>query len=358
MVGGILVSGHDHDPCFHSAYGGGGGHRRLSWKLGSAVSSFALMIWPIVDSHSFWPAYTLALDYSQVHSSTLSDLNSSSLTPSTPSFPTLFHRSRHTTLSICLACRLNRPDRVGFHPANPRRITLTSKFGWTPSCDRHYMTYCQNCMREDPALGRDIHGRLVVDPTMDGTGLCQVSTWDIDEDGRKRIGTNVCMDCRSAAICASMTRLLIECARGGEPKCVDDVDMLYSLSVAGGDYVRLGRGTAHTAAIEVLEETWLDRFTRYDDLYETAQALQRHEQQTKMRYRQSRALETERERNYKLTLIMELRGEETLNAKTLLGNVQEMNENYRSWDREMEMGSGEDEDEEEEGDELLPKVSQ
>ena len=72
--------------------------------------------------------YSLPLEPSRHHHSSISDLRAERLTPSTPSFPTLFHRSRHTALDVCLACRINNLSRVGLYPANNKRITATSKF--------------------------------------------------------------------------------------------------------------------------------------------------------------------------------------------------------------------------------------
>ncbi|WVF69055.1 hypothetical protein IAT40_003829 [Kwoniella sp. CBS 6097] len=238
-----------------------------------------------VDSHAFWPAYTLLLDPSRPHSSTIDDFHSSRLTPSTPSFPTLFHRSRHTTLRICLACRLNHPTRLGFYPAVPKRLTWTNRYGKSPTCDKHASHFCSDCMKEfgtetsSPTYGRG--GRRTISPEIPAaTGLLPTQHADTDDRGvvRQR-GSLICTSCRTAAITLKLKRMLIGCSRGTLP--VKGLSNNWFAKFPVKNYIEFGTGTAHTEARLAIEVQWLEDHTRWKELRPTAEALQDYESQLK-----------------------------------------------------------------------------
>ncbi|OCF35079.1 hypothetical protein I316_03119 [Kwoniella heveanensis BCC8398] len=268
-----------------------------------------------VDSHAFWPAYTLLLDPSRPHSSTIEDFNSARLTPSTPSFPTLFHRSRHTTLRICLACRLNHPTRLGFYPAIPKRLTWTSRYGKSPTCDKHASHFCSECMKEfgtetfSPTYGRG--GRRTVSPGIPmSTGLMPTNHGDTDGNGAVRPrGSLVCTTCRTAAITYMLRRMLEACSRGILP--VRGLANHWLATYPVRNYVADGMGTAHSEAKRAIEEKWFQDHTRWTELRPTAEALQQYEYHMKQEfYRDENFSEDPRAKQIRLRQEAELRGDD------------------------------------------------
>ncbi|KAK4685752.1 hypothetical protein P7C73_g4392, partial [Tremellales sp. Uapishka_1] len=274
-----------------------------------------------VDASPFWPTYTLTLDPSRHHSSTVQDLRSSRLTPSTPSFPTLFHRARSTTLSICLACRLNHPSRLGFYPAKRERATRTSKFGIAPTCDTHYNRYCANCLTEDS----------------DRHGMSEAALWgDTDEYGRLRpYEAMTCESCRGVAIEAEIHRILVECARGGE---VRGTSSNWVRNVAYCEYVELGVSTARVKAYEAVEEQFLVDQMRWDELMAPARNLQAHEQYVKYRYQRKSMHESPHLREQRLALEVEVKGDE-LDEEEEWESDHRLDKMYPVWWRESEMAN-------------------
>ncbi|ORX37050.1 hypothetical protein BD324DRAFT_624587 [Kockovaella imperatae] len=234
-----------------------------------------------VDPHSFWPEYTLLLDPSKHHHSTLSDLEASSLTPSTPSFPTLFHRARHTTLSICIACRLNHPKRLGLYPANRRRLCFTRFFGSAPTCDKHHGSFCSSCLIEQetrPYQQRRNGQTVTVQiPTGIIRYLLRTERSDTDPQGRSRQGGIICERCRIDDM-----REAVEIIQPG----LDDSD--FNLDATQTDaanwYLDESKGDLRLVARLSLEELWLRKHTRWDELHLVAMELQYEEAKLRLEY--------------------------------------------------------------------------
>ncbi|AAW47076.2 expressed protein [Cryptococcus deneoformans JEC21] len=307
-----------------------------------------------VDSHSFWPEFTLLLDPSRHHSSAVSDIQSARLAPSTPSVPTLFHRARSSTLSACLACRLNHPSRLGYYPAVRKRLTFTSKFALAPTCEKHANNFCSGCMREnEPQAGRvgalveggtPSPGELAVPSLM----LSQCNHGDVDENGVERFPRSlVCPDCRKAAIWNEIRLILHECARGGRMRGERSL-WLYNEKVK--DYIDFNVGTAFEMGYAAVEEQWLIDHTRWVELSETALQLQNHEKALKLQFLRTAAEETPAQKRMRLAREAELRGEDQVGKETE-EEAMEMEMLYRSWWKELEDDDLSSDDEEE--DELL-----
>jgi hypothetical protein len=289
-----------------------------------------------VDSHSFWPSYTLVLEPSRRHESTVDDLYTSSLTPSTPSFPTLFHRARSTTLSTCLACRINHPSRLGLYPANPKRITLTSKLGLAPTCNIHWGNFCSSCMLEQPRLSRD--GSNASDYF---DRLKCSSVGDTDKlDSTRQLKSMTCMDCRSEAIDFEIERLLVRCARGGRVRG-DNND--FQDAAAFTEYVEHGMGTARDAALDSVQQLWLENQTRWPELRYTACEMQRRERALRKKFLLTFQTESDRERSLRHQHIAELRGEDSVIDPW--EDEQAMNRMYRAWAKGLFEVEGEGDDE-------------
>ncbi|ODO00116.1 hypothetical protein I350_06741 [Cryptococcus amylolentus CBS 6273] len=306
-----------------------------------------------VDSHSFWPDYTLTIDPSRHHASTISDLHSARLTPSTPTFPTLFHRARNTTLSSCLACRLNHPSRLGYYPAVAKRMTYTSRFGFAPTCDKHAGTFCTSCLREsEPLAGRNsISGGIISStpsPREYGMSLmlspCNLG--DVDERGVERPPRAlVCPDCRRQSIWNQIQLNLVACARGTYLRG-NRAPWLSNEKLK--DYVDFNVGTAFEMGYAAVEEQWLKDHTRWDELFETALALQNHERALKLQFMTTATEETKSQRDERVARLAELRGEDS-NGRETEEDAMEMEALYRSWWREIEeeeLSSDEEEDDE------------
>ncbi|UOH85417.1 hypothetical protein LQV05_002240 [Cryptococcus neoformans] len=310
-----------------------------------------------VDSHSFWPEFTLLLDPSRQHSSTISDIHFARLTPSTPSFPTLFHRARSSTLSSCLACRLNHPSRLGYYPAVRKRLTFTSKFALAPTCEKHANNFCSGCMRENEPQARRTPGtgalgeggtpspsELAVPSLM----LSRCNNGDVDENGVERFPRSlVCPDCRKAAIWNEIRLILHECARGGQMRGERSL-WLYNEKVK--DYIDFNVGTAFEMGYAAVEEQWLIDHTRWVELSETALQLQNHEKALKLQFLRTATEETPAQKRMRLAREAELKGEDQVDKETE-EEAMEMELLYRSWWKELEDDDLSSDDEEE--DELL-----
>ncbi|WVQ73442.1 hypothetical protein IAR50_003014 [Cryptococcus sp. DSM 104548] len=303
-----------------------------------------------VDSHPFWPDYTLTIDPSRHHASTISDLHSARLTPSTPTFPTLFHRARNTTLSSCLACRLNHPGRLGYYPAVAKRMTYTTRFGYAPTCDKHAGTFCTSCLREsEPLAGRNsFAGGIIASPRDHGSSLMlsPCNSGDVDERGVEREPRSlVCPECRRQSIWNQIQINLASCARGTFPRGKRS-PWLSNEKVK--DYVDFNVGTAYEMGYAAVEEQWLRDHTRWDELFETALALQNHERVLKLQFMTTATEETRSQRDERIARLAELRGEES-NGREAEEDAMEMEALYRSWWREIEeeeLSSDEEEDDE------------
>ncbi|WWC62981.1 uncharacterized protein I303_105579 [Kwoniella dejecticola CBS 10117] len=290
-----------------------------------------------VDSHPFWPSYTLLLDPSRPHSSTLDDIFSASLIPSTPSFPTLFHRARFTTLKVCLACRLNHPARMGLYPAVPRRLTYTKRLGFAPTCAKHHLHTCSSCMREFgiESLSPTGHRRWIStapSPAEGGIaidkGLVPCSRGDIDEHGLPRYQDElICKGCRMSAIDRELQRQLVDCARGGPLRGMKEE---WTTSGDIQNYINHSTDTASIQIERVLEERWLIQHTRYMELLDTAIELQDREASFKMAYITRNIIETDAQRDVRLKLEYELRGEDFKGYESAQDRM-ERNDLYNTW---------------------------
>ncbi|WVN90780.1 uncharacterized protein L203_106023 [Cryptococcus depauperatus CBS 7841] len=313
-----------------------------------------------VDSHPFWPEYTLIIEPSRHHSSTISDINSARLTPSTPSFPTLFHRARNSTLTTCLACRLNHPSRLGLYPAVRKRLTYTSKFGLTPTCEKHANSFCSNCMREsEPQANRTPSGSYASNVIPASTPsprehastlvLSMANEGDVDEHRQSRAPRAlVCSDCRKWAISNEILQVLRECARDGQLRG-EHTPWLWNERVK--DYVEFNVGTAPEMGYAAVEDQWLMDHTRWDELFETALQLQNHEKMLKLQYMRTAEEETQGQRIVRLAKQAELMGEDA-DGKETEEEAIELEALYRSWWKELEDDDDLDSDDEEE-DEIL-----
>ncbi|WVQ65473.1 uncharacterized protein L199_003649 [Kwoniella botswanensis] len=333
------------------------------------------------DSHSFWPTYTLLLDPSRPHSSTLADIDSARLTPSTPSFPTLFHRARYTTLHICIPCRLNHPSRLGLYPAVRRRLTYTKKFGYTPTCEKHYNHFCSGCYREysieslsptPPTAGGNRYMRNVTPVVPTNTGLLPCNAKDTDEDRTYRLRNDlICRNCRRISISNELTNLLKECSRNTQT--VDGMGVIRGLNNDWinnqyiKEYIEETTSTCVIMANKAVELQWLMNHTRYTELWGTAMELQRNERMMKDRYINhnfnARLVEWPHEKQQRLIKEYELKGEDFEGRESLEDHYEFMdlckkwNEQYRKRfynggesdeDDALVYGEEEEEDEEEE----------
>ncbi|WVW85101.1 hypothetical protein I302_107138 [Kwoniella bestiolae CBS 10118] len=323
-----------------------------------------------VDSHSFWPAYTLLLDPSRPHSSTLEDIYSSRLTPSTPSFPTLFHRARHTTLNICIPCRLNHPSRLGLYPAVPRRLTFTRNFGSTPTCEKHYHHYCSGCLKEygieslsptPPSAGR--HLQIPSPVVRSDRGLLVPNSRDIDEEGYYRLRNDlVCKDCRRTTASEEIKRVLMEeCPRGGDDSTSNGIIRGWKNDWTRNQYIEeYVEESSHTCTYMVskaIKLQWLTNHTRYNELWDTAMELQKNEKNLKLKFYNdhydvnfntdlnlvARSLESPHERVLRLTKEYELRGED-YTGRTDAQDQVEVLELCKKWTEQAENMLERDED--------------
>ncbi|WVR06678.1 hypothetical protein IAU60_003710 [Kwoniella sp. DSM 27419] len=300
-----------------------------------------------VDCHRFWPAYTILLDPSRAHLSTVQDYRTATLNPSTPSFPTLFLRARHTTIRVCLACRLNHPHRLGLYPAVRRGLTYTSKFSYAPTCDRHIGHFCSGCMQE--------HGISTESPSYTGSrahrlqheehtsGLIITTPGDVDEIRLSRSGfALVCADCRELAVLAAIHRLMVESARQGHLRAPSESQWTSNEHVQR--YIDTGIATATHHAYLAVEQHWLRSHTRYDELYDTARELQRHEAMLKREFLMGRTREDDRSKRQRLIKQAELKGEDW-NGIQRPEDIMEMRILYAKWSSELSTeGELDDED--------------
>ncbi|WVQ96564.1 hypothetical protein IAU59_003669 [Kwoniella sp. CBS 9459] len=300
-----------------------------------------------VDSHAFWPAYTLLLDPSRPHSSTIEDIHSARLTPSTPSFPTLFHRSRHTTLRICLACRLNHPARLGFYPAIPKRLTWTCRYGRAPTCDKHASHYCSDCMKEfgtenfSPTYARG--SRRNVSPEVPiSTGLLPTHHGDTDGRGLVRPrGSLLCMTCRTTAITHNLRHVLEACSRGTLPITTRGLSNPWLTAYPVRHYVQSGFGTAHSEAKRAIEERWLQDHTRWNELRPTAEQLQMYEKHLKaMFFRHGTYDEEPRAKENRLMKEAELRGGDWDGTETARDRAERFCLYKKWWQKREDMEDG------------------
>ncbi|WWC71125.1 uncharacterized protein I206_105078 [Kwoniella pini CBS 10737] len=296
-----------------------------------------------VDSHPFWPAFTLLLDPSRPHCSTLDDIHSASLIPSTPSFPTLFHRARFTTLHVCLACRLNHPCRIGLYPAVKRRITYTQRLGYAPTCEKHYLHTCSSCMREFgieslSPIGNQRRWILNTPSPTDGgvpidKGLIPSNRGDIDEEGHRRYkDVLICKACRFMAISNELSRALVSCARGSQVRGLNE-DWTTSEHIV--EYIERSIDTVPIQVERALEVRWLVGHTRYIELIATAQELQNIEQTMKMEFITNGIVENEYAKNYRLQLEYELRGEDYKEIESSQDKIEKVNM-YNSWQHQLQ----------------------
>ena len=292
----------------------------------------------VVDSHPFWPEYTLEMDQSRRHPSTIDDLEASSLTPSTPSFPTLFHRARHTTLHVCVACRLNHPDRVGLYPAVRKRLTHTTSFGPTPTCERHGGNYCSSCMREQEMTPQSrTRGGVTVNysvPSGEWINLLFTDPFDTDQSGASRGGSILCAYCRKFNVEQLANIILRQCARG---TVIRGAGHWHKWEFdASKRYIVDSDGTLWNTARSTVDEYWLNAQTRWEELFRTAWELQAAEEQLRLFYLVRGYRESPRDRKTRLLRLAELEGVDAdVDCETrerLLADVIEMNQKYQDWD--------------------------
>lgn len=223
----------------------------------------------LVDSYHFWPEYTLIIEPSKDHASSVHDLAYGRTQPSSPTYSTHFQRALGTTAETCLPCRMNRPDRLGLYPATARSDTASNKFGHIPTCPRHERMYCTNCLRGNMREGK----RTMARP--DRYNLALVARKDMDEDGYRYVkGDNhiTCSGCRQFALTSFVEELLQDSARGGTIH--GHAGHIVNESDEAQEYILMGRGHAIDTARAAIEETWLSVNTGYEDCMETAGQLQ------------------------------------------------------------------------------------
>ena len=284
-----------------------------------------------VDSHTFWPEYTLTLDPSKVHTSTVADLRSSRTTPSTPSYPSLFHRARSLTLEVCLPCRLNHPNRLGLYPAQKKLVSWSNHLGAIPTCHRHRSKYCSCCLREENP-GSFTEEQVIL----------QVRLQDVDEKGRYFSNPIVCNECRHAILVLHIVKEMIVCARGGRP-CDQITPVLHTVQAI--EYMSFGQYNAIETARMAVREAWLNHHTDLRPLQPLLIELQRCENEIKRHYVLEQRYETEEMRLKRLRLVQMLFDESSQIIPDIMkGIFQEMTELYEDWNEDDDLEFEDDSD--------------
>lgn len=274
--------------------------------------------------------YTLIIDNSRHNRSTHADLHSSSLEPSTPTYRTLFHRSRCTTLGICLPCRINHPGRAGLYPADSRLVIETPLLGILQTCKHHYEHVCERCLVESSSL----RPRKTDPDTLPGriptTNLRAAAQNDTDEYDRNRNETVTCSACRQYAVAAHTDNILASCARSSYKVKTNLRTAMGSLH-GPSHYISHGLGTAKQAAMMAVEEVWLSNFARWDELLVVAHQLQSLEYAYMEHYKRTGRGEEPVGRAHRHALLIELWGEDALDRSHMIDSDIEMNNMFTSW---------------------------
>jgi len=287
----------------------------------------------IVESHSFWPHYTLILDPSKGHTSTVADLRSSRTTPSTPSYPSLFHRARSLTLEVCVPCRLNHPNRLGLYPAHPKAMTYSSYLGLIPTCHKHMNKYCSCCLREEN-----------LDPNNpDHEVILQVRPRDLDDKGRFYSHPIVCSECREATLKIHIEKELVDCARGGPPSG-RAISIIETLSAQ--EYLSpYAQYHVIDAARFAVRESWMMNQTVYTSLEPILVDLQRCENQIKRDFIYRRRWDSPQLRATRINLVQRLFDEPIHNLDEFVPRIaQDIDDQYAEWADEDEVEFEDDED--------------
>jgi hypothetical protein len=287
----------------------------------------------IVDSHSFWPHYTLILDPSKGHTSTVADLRSSRTTPSTPSYPSLFHRARSLTLEVCLPCRLNQPNRLGLYPAHPKAITYSNHLGFIPTCHKHMAKYCSCCLRaENPAFNNP-----------DDAVILQARPRDLDDKGRYYRNPIVCGECREGTLRIHIEKELVNCARGG-PLAGRAFSIVDTLSAQ--EYLSpYAQYNVIDSARFAIRESWMINQTVYSSLEPILIELQRCENQIKREFIFENGWESQQMRAKRTELVQRLFDEPIQNLAEFAPRIiKEINDQYPEWAEEDDVEFEDDED--------------
>jgi hypothetical protein len=265
------------------------------------------------------------------------------------------HRKAISALSrSCLACRMNHPERNPF-PAQWKALR-TDKFGWTAPCQYHAGDFCHNCGREDQVVTYDEQHRVWRrEANLENINLKVVVHGDTNEVGERRIGKQVCYECRMTAVVYEGERVIRETARGGPIAPTTCAALLEEMSAALW-YVTGGKGTARLQAEQGIEELWLIDHTNWRDLQDIAQKLQEMELRIKdctVKY-WDRGMEFEEPEEYaqsRRRLLGAMRGGIPLNDPRLVWEDRDDMANLRKeWQTEyflkcqLEVGDDDDED--------------
>jgi hypothetical protein len=287
----------------------------------------------IVDSHSFWPHYTLILDPSKGHTSTVADLRSSRTTPSTPSYPSLFHRARSLTLEVCLPCRLNQPNRLGLYPAHSKAITYSNHLGYIPTCLKHMAKYCSCCLREENPGFHNPDYEVVL----------QSRPRDLDDKGRYYRNPIVCGECREGTLRIHIEKELVNCARGG-PLAGRAFSIVDTLSAQ--EYLSpYAQYNVIDSARFAIRESWMINQTVYSSLEPILIELQRCENQIKREFIFENGWESQQMRAKRTELVQRLFDEPIQNLAEFAPRIiKEINDQYPEWAEEDDVEFEDDED--------------
>jgi hypothetical protein len=286
----------------------------------------------IVDSHSFWPHYTLILDPSKGHTSTVADLRSSRTTPSTPSYPSLFHRARSLTLEVCLPCRLNQPNRLGLYPAHIKAVTWSNHLGIIPTCLKHMNKYCSCCLREENPGFHNPEDEVIL----------QARPRDLDDKGRYYSNPIVCGECREGTLRIHIEKELVDCARGG-PLAGRAFSIVDTLSAQ--EYLQYGQYNVIDSARFAVRESWLIHQTVYSSLGSILFDLQRCENQIKRDFIFDRQWETPELKTRRIHLVQKLFDEPIQNLGEFVPRIiQDVNDQYAEWAEEDDIEFEDDDD--------------
>jgi hypothetical protein len=292
------------------------------WRFDLSQPSADLLL---VESHSFWPVYTLILDPSKCHSSTVADLRSSRTTPSTPSYPSLFHRARSLTLGVCLPCRLNHPGRLGLYPALSKAATWSNYLGVIPTCHRHHGLYCSCCLKEASQGDNNNAGRVILSNRRG----------DMDDTGRYYNNPIVCNGCREGALMAHIEKELKKCARGGP---IVDAGHMFMLTLTVEDYFHMGQLNVMETARLAVREQWLINQTCYANLENFMVQLQSAENTLKRRFIFRRRVESDEIRFQRILLLERLFDDITRNIPETIGRIiNDIEDMYTEWSEDDEL---------------------
>jgi hypothetical protein len=253
------------------------------------------------------------------------------MTPSTPTFPSLFHRARGLTLDTCIPCRLNHPDRMGFYPADPRMITWSNTIGLVPTCIRHKNKFCGSCLRLDGMHVTNHNGYRVV------VAHC-VS--DIDKDGHLYRHPLVCNDCREVSLSAHAEKELERCARGGPitGSVYDIIETPY-----GHDFFNTAAYNARETAKLAVRDAWINNQTEYESFKETIMELQQEENALKLQFLLFGKRESLKACQTRIRLIEKLFDEPVANVRGYVQRAfQDVADRYDDWEEDEEEGENDD----------------